>query len=470
MFTKYPPRSIILVEKLIVSTNIYSKEGFLCGKIYTRVRIDLEYKLIRMEVLMLQNTFLCIDLKTFYASVECVERNLDPFNTNLVVADQSRGKGAICLAVTPRMKMLGVKNRCRIYEIPQNIKYIIALPRMKKYIEYSANIYAIYLKYFSKEDIHVYSIDEAFMDVTKYLKLYKVNPVQLAQIIIKDIYKTYGITATAGIGTNMYLAKIALDITAKHSPTNIGYLDEDKYKKELWHHKPLTDFWQIGKGIERRLNKLGLYDLYDVAKADPRKLYKEFGVNAEYLIDHAWGKESCTIEDIKKYKPQSRCITNSQVLFEDYSFEKARLVLKEMVELGSLRLIDENVTTNTVKLYVGYSKDEIKATGGTEKINNYTNVYSDLVSAFLRLYDRTTNRNIGIRRIGVGFANIQEDEYVQLNLFKNQDKMDKERKLELVINKIKNEMGKNAILRGMDLQQRATTLVRNKLIGGHNGE
>lgn len=416
------------------------------------------------------NTFMCIDLKTFYASVECVERNLDPFNTNLVVADPSRGRGAICLAVSPRMKMLGVKNRCRIYEIPQDIKYIVAIPRMKKYIEYSANIYAIYLKYFAKEDIHVYSIDEAFMDATKYLKLYKLNATQLARKIMQDIFKTYGITATAGIGTNMYLAKIALDITAKHSATNIGVLDEEKYKQQLWRHKPLTDFWQVGHGIERRLNKLGLYDMYDVAHADQRRLYKEFGVNAEFLIDHAWGRESCTIADIKRYKPQARCVSNSQVLFEDYSFEKARLVLKEMVELGSLRLIDENLSTDTVKLYVGYSKNEVPATGGTEKINSYTNVYSELVSAFLRLYDRTTKRNVGIRRIGISFANVQETEYVQLDLFKNQEKIDKERKLELTISKIKNEMGKNAILRGMNFEQGATTMVRNKLVGGHNAE
>ena len=261
----------------------------------------------------MQRYYLCIDLKTFYASVECVERGLDPFNTNLVVADESRGKGTICLAVSPKMKMLGVKNRCRLFEISPTIKYMIAMPRMKKYIEYSANIYAIYLKYFAKEDIHVYSIDEAFMDATNYLKLYQMNPVELAKTIIKDIYKNYGITATAGIGTNMYLAKIALDITAKHSATNIGYLDEEKYKKELWHHKPLSDFWQIGKGIERRLNKMRVFTMYDVAHIDQKKLYKEFGVNAEYLIDHSWGKESCTIADIKKYKPKTNSITNSQV-------------------------------------------------------------------------------------------------------------------------------------------------------------
>lgn len=416
----------------------------------------------------MQRYYLCIDLKTFYASVECIERGLDPFNTNLVVADESRGKGTICLAVSPKMKMLGVKNRCRIFEIPPTIKYIVAMPRMKKYIEYSANIYAIYLKYFAKEDIHVYSIDEAFMDVTKYLKLYKVNPVELAKIIIKDIFKTYRITATAGIGTNMYLAKIALDITAKHSATNIGYLDEEKYKKELWYHKPLSDFWQIGKGIERRLNKMRIFTMYDVAHTDPKRLYKEFGVNAEYLIDHSWGKESCTIADIKKYKPKTNSITNSQVLFEDYSFEKARLVLKEMVELGSLRLIENNLVTDTVGLYIGYSKDIIKATGESKKLENYTNVYSELLKVFLEIYDKSTNRGVAIRRIGVNFANVIETENVQLSLFTDQEKIDKERKLELAMSSIKNKMGKNAILRGMNLEEGATTLARNKLIGGHN--
>lgn len=416
----------------------------------------------------MQKYYLCIDLKTFYASVECVERGLDPFNTNLVVADESRGKGTICLAVSPKMKMLGVRNRCRLFEIPPTIKYIITMPRMKKYIEYSANIYAIYLKYFAKEDIHVYSIDEAFMDVTNYLKMYQMNPVEIAKMIIKDIYKTYGITATAGIGTNMYLAKIALDITAKHSATNIGYLDEEKYKKELWHHKPLSDFWQIGKCIERRLNKMRVFTMYDVAHTDQKKLYKEFGVNAEYLIDHSWGKESCTIADIKKYKPKTNSITNSQVLFEDYSFEKARLVLKEMIELGSIRLIESNLVTNTVGLYIGYSKDMIKATGESKKLENYTNVYRELLKAFLEIYDKNTDRSVAIRRIGVSFANVIETENVQLSLFTDQEKIDKERKLELTISSIKNKMGKNTILRGMNLEEGSTTILRNKLVGGHN--
>jgi len=418
----------------------------------------------------MQRTYLCIDLKTFYASVECVERHLNPFNTNLVVADSSRGKGAICLAITPKMKMLGIKNRCRIFEIPPNIKYIIAMPRMKKYIEYSANIYSIYLKYFSKDDIHVYSIDEAFIDITSYLNMYKKNEVELANIVINDIFKTYGITATVGIGTNMYLTKVALDITAKHSATNIGYLNEEKYKKELWHHKPLTDFWHIGRGIEKRFNRMRLFDMFDVAHAEQKKLYKEFGINAEYLIDHAWGREPCTIADIKAYKPKNNSISNSQILFRDYNFNEARIVLQEMVELGSLRLIKENLETDTIQLYIGYSKDVIKATGGTKKISKYTNIYSELLKAFLYFYDKTTNRNVGIRRIGISFANAIENNNVQLSLFSNQEKLDKEKELELTLNSIKDTMGKNAILRGINFVDGATARVRNTLIGGHNGE
>ena len=412
--------------------------------------------------------YLCIDLKTFYASVECVERKLDPFSTNLVVADETRGKGTICLAVSPKMKMLGVKNRCRLYEIPPNIKYIMAKPRMKKYIEYSANIYAIYLKYLSKDDIYVYSIDEAFLDVTNYLKLYKMDEVELAKTILKDIYNTYGLTATVGIGTNLYLAKVALDIMSKHTPTNIGYLDEELYKRKLWHHKPLTDFWQIGRGIEARLNKKRIYDMYDIAHTNPKILYKEFGVNAEFLIDHSWGKETCTIKDIKNYKTKNTSISSSQVLFEDYSFENARLVLKEMVELNSIKLVEKKLITDTISLYIGYSKNIINPTGGSMKLTNYTNTYSNLMAYFLKLYDSTTNKTVPIRRIGVSFNRLVSDEAQQLSLFENQEKITKERKIELAISNIKQKLGKNAIVRGMDLENGATTILRNKLIGGHN--
>ena len=259
--------------------------------------------------------FLCIDLKTFYASVECVERNLDPFNTNLVVADPSRGKGTICLAISPKLKAAGIKNRCRIYEIPEEIEYLVAKPRMKKYIEYSANIYAVYLKYIAKEDIHVYSIDECFLDITKYLKLYQLSAEGLAKKIVDDVLNTTGITATVGIGTNLYLAKVALDITAKHTKNNMGYLNEQLYQETLWYHQPLTDFWQIGKGISKRLNRLRIFNMYDLAHASESELYQEFGINAQYLIDHAWGKEPTLISDIKAYKPRSNSISSGQVLF-----------------------------------------------------------------------------------------------------------------------------------------------------------
>lgn len=414
--------------------------------------------------------YLCIDLKTFYASVECVERGFDPFSVNLVVADISRGKGTVCLAVSPRMKMLGVKNRCRIYEIPKNIQYIVAKPRMKKYIEYSANIYGIYLKYFSKEDIYVYSIDESFIYVSNYLKLYNLTAQELAKKIIKEIYNKYKITATAGIGTNMYLAKIALDITAKHSVKNIGYLDEDKYIKTLWHHTPLTDFWQIGKGIERRLNKLNLKNMYDIAHADESKLYKEFGINARLIIDHSKGIETCTIQDIKNYTKKSSSKSSSQVLFKDYSYSQARLVLKEMVEVLSLELVGENLITDTVGLYVGYSKDIVKATGGRMKLHTLTNVYTELVKAFLTLYDKTTYLDQCIRRVGITFENVREMGNVQLSLFVDKAHEDKERQVEHVVKDIKKKMGAGSVMKGMNLEADATTLYRNTLIGGHNGE
>lgn len=266
----------------------------------------------------------------------------------------------------------------------------------------------------------------------------------------------------------MYLSKIALDITAKHNPSNIGSLDEEKYIKELWKHKPLTDFWQIGKGIEKRLNKMGIFDMYDIAHADPKRLYKEFGINAEYLIDHSWGQESCTIADIKAYKSKSKSRSNSQVLFEDYSFIKARVVLKEMVELESLRLVEKNLMTNKVGLYVGYSKDIIIPTIATKVISNYTNVYSELLKELLYMYDKTVNKQVPIRRIGINLGNVIETKNIQLSLFENQEKIDKERKLELTICKIKNRFGKNTVIRGMTLQKEATGILRNKLIGGHN--
>lgn len=418
----------------------------------------------------MDRVYLCIDFKTFFASVECAERGLNPFCTNLVVADASRGKGTICLAITPQMKMLGIKNRCRLFEVPENVKYIAAVPRMQKYIEYAANIYAIYLKYFAKEDIHVYSIDESFIDITHYLKMYKMKSMQLAQLIMKEVYDTYKISSACGIGTNLYLAKIALDIMAKHSINNIGWLTEERYKKELWHHQPLSDFWQIGNGIETRLKKHEILDMYDIAHTDPRILYKEFGVNAEFLIDHSLGIEPCTIADIKAYKPKSNSVCNSQILFEDYTFEKAEIVLKEMIEIKSLELVENDLVTDRIRLYIGYSKDIIKATGGSVTLSKPSNVFTDLEEAFLKLYRKTTNRNVAIRRIGVYFEKVTKIDYEQLDLFVDQAKIEKERKIEKTISQVKNKHGKNAILRGMNLVDGATAKVRNTLIGGHNGQ
>ena len=419
---------------------------------------------------MSEDIYLCIDLKTFYASVECVERGLDPFSTNLIVADSSRGKGTICLAITPKMKMLGIKNRCRVYEIPENVKYIVAKPRMNKYIEYATNIYGIYLKYVAKEDIHVYSIDEAFLDITHYSKIYKLSAIDLAKKIMQDIYDTYGLTATCGIGTNLYLAKVALDIMSKHTSTNIGILDEELYKKELWHHKPLTDFWQIGRGIERRLNRLRIYDMYDIAHCKEERLYKEFGINAELLIDHSKGIETCKMADIKNYKPKETSISNSQILFRDYNYEETKTILKEMVELKSLELVDKKLKARVICLYIGYSKDQISSVNCRMKLREGESTYNNLIDKFLYIYENNVKRNIPIRRVGVSFGDLTIDSYEQLNLLEDHRKKEREKNLERAINYIKEREGKNYILKGMSYCEEATGVLRNKLIGGHNAK
>lgn len=415
----------------------------------------------------MEKIYFCIDLKSFFASVECVERNLDPFVANLVVADPARGNGAICLAISPAMKILGVRNRCRIYEIPKNINYIVASPRMKMYMEYSSMIYEIYLKYISKDDIHVYSIDEAFLDVTNYLNLYKNDYRELCNKITKDIFDTTGITASAGIGTNLYLAKIALDIIAKRSEDYVGFLNEDLYKKELWYHEPLIDFWQIGRGIQKRLNNMGIKNMYGISICPEYKLYKEFGVNAKFLIEHSNGIESCTIREIKNYKPKSNSLSFSQILFKDYPYEKAKLILKEMVDVGSLELVNRGLCTDTIHLYVGYSKDKIKSSSSSLKLIETTNIYSILVDYFLNLYEKIVDRNTSIRKIGIAFLNIEKKRVEQLDLFSNYERINQEEKLETIINGIKRKHGKNSILRGINLEEGATARARNKMIGGH---
>lgn len=423
-----------------------------------------------IEVIGLKRVYLCIDLKTFFASVECVERNLDPFKVNLAVADKERGKGALCLAISPKLKALGIKNRCRLFEIPSYLDLIIAKPRMKLYMEYAANIYEIYLKYVCDDDIHVYSIDEAFLDISTYFKLYRKTPLQMARVIIDDIFETTGITATAGIGSNLYLSKVALDISAKHNPSNIGILNEPLYKQTLWHHQPITDFWHVGRGIAKRLAKYQIFDMAGVAFCDEKILYQEFGVNAKYLIDHAWGKEPTTIAQIKKYQPENNSISHSQVLFEDYSYEDALLAMKEMVELKVLDLVEQHLVTRHIALYVGYSNKKIKATGGSLKIGVCTNSYRILLSEFITLYKRTTHLNCPIRRLGISFGGVIDEKYEAYDLFTDYQEIEKERKLQEALINIKGRYGKNAVFKGMDLLEKATTLKRNKLIGGHNGE
>ena len=423
-----------------------------------------------IEVIGLKRVYLCIDLKTFFASVECVERNLDPFKVNLAVADKERGKGALCLAISPKLKALGIKNRCRLFEIPSYLDLIIAKPRMKLYMQYAANIYEIYLKYVCDDDIHVYSIDEAFLDISTYFKLYRKTPLQMARMIIDDIFETTGITATAGIGSNLYLSKVALDISAKHNPSNIGILNEPLYKQTLWHHQPITDFWHVGRGIAKRLAKYQIFDMAGVAFCDEKILYQEFGVNAKYLIDHAWGKEPTTIAQIKKYQPENNSISHSQVLFEDYSYDDALLAMKEMVELKVLDLVEQHLVTRHIALYVGYSNKKIKATGGSLKIGVCTNSYRILLSEFITLYKRTTHLNCPIRRLGISFGGVIDEKYEAYDLFTDYQEIEKERKLQEALINIKGRYGKNAVFKGMDLLEKATTLKRNKLIGGHNGE
>ena len=414
--------------------------------------------------------YTCIDLKSFYASVECVERGYDPFKVNLVVADSSRGRGAITLAISPALKKLGVKNRCRLYEIPSFIKYEIATPRMKKYMEYSGRIYRMYLDYLSAEDIHVYSIDECFIYLSPYLSLYRKTPKELTKMLMDEIFNRFGICATGGIGTNMFLAKIALDIQAKHKPDNIAFLDEEKFKEEMWHHTPITDFWNIGKGTARRLEKKMIYDLYGVAHCEPAVLYKEFGVNAEYLIDHAWGREGCTMKNLQNYHSQTHSISNSQILFEDYCYNDAMIVMLEMVEFLSLKLVETQCLCKSISLFIRYSKDCRMPTGGGRKLPQATDSYQILEGYFLELFKRTTFFDSPIRQIALSANDVVGLAASELSLFNAYDvDEEQDRNLQQAMLDIKAKYGKNSILRGISYHTKATGKIRNQLIGGHNG-
>lgn len=417
---------------------------------------------------MKNRTYVCIDLKSFYASVECVDRGLDPFTTNLVVADPDRSEKTICLAVSPAMKALGVPGRCRVFEIPKTISYIMATPRMQTYIDVSAKIYGVYLRFISKEDIHVYSIDEVFMDVTDYLELYGKTARELSIEMMEAVYKETGITATCGIGTNMYLAKIALDITAKHVPDHIGILDEKSYCEKLWNHLPLTDFWRIGPGTVRRLNQNGMETMGDVAHADPELLYHLFGIDAELLIDHSHGQETTTMKDIKAYRPRTNCISNGQVLPRDYEHIEGLLVVKEMADLLCLELVAKEKITESITLYLGYSNSlHMASERGSVRLSVATSSAKTIVKAVEDLYLRIKDPNLSIRRINLSYNNLMDTEYVQFDIFTDPNELERENKMQKAMLSIKTKYGKNAILKGMNLEDGGTTIERNNQIGGH---
>lgn len=416
---------------------------------------------------MNEKAYLCIDLKSFYASVEAVDRGLDPFLANLVVADASRGKGAICLAVTPAMKARGIRNRCRLFEIPDSLDYIAAKPRMRRYMECSAEIYSIYLRYIAKEDILVYSIDECFFDITPYLALYHKSPTEIARMLTAAVHRETGITASVGIGTNLFLAKVAMDITAKHAKDHMGILDEESFRRMLWHHTPITDFWNIGPGIAHRLSKYGIYDMYGVAHMEESILYREFGINAEYLIDHAHGREPCTIAEIHAYTPETTSISSGQILPCDYTARDGELIVKEMADTLSLELLERGMKTDSVSLFVGFSHEG--GGGGSKHLSAFTDSPRKLTAAFLELYRTHVPISALVRRITLCFSRLEADVALNYDMFSTYETDEKERNKQKAILTLRKRYGKNAVLRGMNLEEKATGMERNKMIGGHHG-
>jgi len=412
--------------------------------------------------------YLCIDLKSFYASVECVERGWDPLTARLVVADPERSEKTICLAVSPALKQMGVPNRCRVFQIPKEIPYKMAPPRMQLYIDYAAEIYGVYLKYIAKEDIQVYSIDEAFLDVTDYLHLYQMTAVELGRKIMQDILDTTKIPAACGVGTNLYLAKVALDIMAKHETDLIAYLDEARYREKLWKHKPLTDFWRVGRGTVERLSNMGICTMEEIAHARESLLYKAFGIDAELLIDHAWGREPVTIADIKAYRPKNTSFSSGQVLPRDYEYEEGALVVKEMADLLCLDLVDQGLVTSHISLVIGYSNQKcFEPAKGSTTLRSATSSNRRLLSYVEQLYRRIVRPGAYIRRITLTYTGVMTEDYQQFDLFSNPEETEKDVKAQRAAISIKQRYGRNAILKGMNLEESATTIERNGQIGGH---
>lgn len=437
-------------------------------------------------------SYLCIDLKCFYASVECVDRGQDPFTHRLVVADPSRGERTICLAISPAMKALGVRNRCRVFEIPPGIDYEMATPRMRRYMEVSADIYALYLRYFSADDIHVYSVDEVFIDVTPYLALYRATPRELAERLVEKVRRETGICAAAGVGTNLFLAKVALDITAKHAPDNIGELDEESYKCQIWPHRPITDIWGIGPGIARRLAAMGAHDMGGVALLPEAALYREFGVNAELLIDHAWGIEPCTMAQIHAYRPRAHSLGSGQVLPRDYRFEEARVVLREMVDALALDLVDKGLVTSHISLHVGYARGQAEkdarhgaqtfvgehgtrvvgprdaGANASRKLAEPTSSREALTAAFLRLFAEIADPNRAVRRVNIAVGELVPEEFADPTLFSDPAANTAEKDLARATIAVKRRFGKNALVRGTSYRPAATGRERNVQVGGHH--
>lgn len=421
-----------------------------------------------------QPMYLVIDQKSFYASVECVERGLDPMTANLVVADPDRTDKTVCLAVTPAMKAKGVKGRCRVFEIPKNINYMIAPPRMRLYIDYAVRIYRIYLQYLAPCDIHVYSVDEAFLDVTRYLSYYCKTARELGQEIMSAILEQTGIRAACGIGTNLYLAKVALDITAKRAHDFIGELDEASYCRTLWDHQPLTDFWRIGPGTVRRLAKYGVNTMGRIAQMDEEFLYQLFGVDAELLIDHAWGRESATMEDIKRYRPSSNSLSSGQVLPCNYDFQGGELIVKEMMDALCLDMADRGVAAGAVGLYLSYDKRQGKPSSkGMARLPRPGNSDAELIPAVVALYRRIAEKGGQIRRVNLTVQDLVPEEaalYEQYSLFEDpegNEKRARRRALQRAVLSVRHKYGKNAVLKGMNLLEGATMRERNGQIGGH---
>ena len=415
--------------------------------------------------------YMCLDLKSFYASVECADLGVDPFTTPLVVADASRGLGAITLAISPALKALGVKNRCRLFEVPSTIEYMAVKPRMRRYMEVSASIYGVLLEYVAPEDIHVYSIDEYFIDVTPYSRLYKKSYYDLALLFKDKVLERTHIHATVGLGSNLFLAKVALDVLAKHTPQGIGVLNEELFKEKIWYHQPITDIWQIGKGIARRLHKYGVVDLHGITTVPEDRWYKEFGVNAELLIDHAWGRETCTMKEIHAYRPAKHSLSRGQILLRNYSYEECFVPLREMVESLLLDLIAEEALTKHISLGVRYADRTVKGTGGSRRLSKYTCSLEILSQAVLDLYKETVHRHQEIRQLSVGFDDLVNRAAVpwEEDLFSDDSKEEeKSYQVERTVLEIKERFGGNSILRASSLQEEGTMQFRNTLVGGHN--